>query len=67
MKKIITAVALLFLVNGTIAAQDSAIVPTKISRADIGGDIFSRETMIETTHEDGPMASMSLCTSSPAV
>jgi len=53
MKKIIAAVALLFLVNGAIAARDGVIVPARISRADISGDIFNREAMIETTHEDG--------------
>jgi len=53
MKKTIAAVALLLLANGTIAAQDNVIVPAKISRADISGDIFSRQSMIETTHEDG--------------
>ena len=53
MKKIIAAVVVLLLANGTLAAGDNVIVPAKISRADISGDIFSRETMIETTHEDG--------------
>jgi uncharacterized cupin superfamily protein len=53
MKKIIATVALLCLVNGPIAAQNSVIVPAKISRADVGGNIFNRESMIETTHEDG--------------
>ena len=53
MKKIIAAVALLFLVNGTSAAQDSVIVPAKVSRADISGAIFNRQSMLETTHEDG--------------
>jgi uncharacterized cupin superfamily protein len=53
MKKIIAAAVLLFLANGTTAAQESVIVPAKISRADISGDIFTRDSMIETTHEDG--------------
>ena len=53
MKKIIAAVVALLLANGTLAAPDSVIVPAKINRADISGDIFSHETMIETTHEDG--------------
>ena len=53
MKIFITAVVLIFLANGTIASEGNVIVPAKISRADIGGDIFNRQSMIETTHADG--------------
>jgi uncharacterized cupin superfamily protein len=56
MKKIITAVALVLLANGTLAAEGNIIVPAKISRADVSGDIFNRQSMIETTHEDGHTA-----------
>ena len=53
MNKLILTLALLVLTNGPFAAESETIVPAKISRADIGGDIFNRETMTKTTHEDG--------------
>jgi len=53
MNKLIVTLALLVLANGPFAAENETIVPAKINRADISGDIFNRETMIKTTHEDG--------------
>ncbi|MEP6388782.1 MAG: cupin domain-containing protein [Halioglobus sp.] len=53
MNKLMLTLALLVLANGSFAAENDTIVPAKINRADISGDIFKHETMIKTTHEDG--------------
>ena len=53
MNKLMLTLALLALASGSFAAENDTVVPAKINRADISGDIFNRETMIKTTHEDG--------------
>ena len=43
--------ALLWLLPAIGFAEESAIHPAKMNRADIGGEIFSRPDMSKTTHE----------------
>ena len=53
MKKLISALGFLTFTVGAFAADQTAVLPAKMSAADIGGAIFEREDMTEQTHEDG--------------
>lgn len=55
MKKLIYAIACTaFAASVLIAAQHGDVArPAKMSKADIGGEIFTRPDMLETVHEDG--------------
>ena len=57
MKNLVASIFLgaLAMVAAPAAAADeqAAVVPAKISKAELAGSLFEREDMIETTHEDG--------------
>ncbi|WP_082989766.1 cupin domain-containing protein [Woeseia oceani] len=54
MKKTLTLVAGVILAAGTlVAANNDVVLPAKMSKADIAGDIFKRPDMIEKKHDDG--------------
>ena len=52
--RILRTIIVLPLVGVAVTASaGDAVLPQKISKAEIAGDIFSRPEMIATTHEDG--------------
>lgn len=54
MKKLLVPAIIFALAAVAISAQhEKAVVPAKISKADLSGTIFERDDMIETRHEDG--------------
>ena len=53
MKKTMLMLVLLAFTGSTLAADDPVITPAKISLEEVNGDIFMRESMSKTTHEDG--------------
>jgi uncharacterized cupin superfamily protein len=54
MKKLLVPIIIFAATAVAISAQhDKAVVPAKISKADLAGKIFERDDMIETTHGDG--------------
>lgn len=57
MKKILITVCITLLASIAIASDKEAktetVLPAKMSKSDISGDIFSRSDMQETKHEDG--------------
>ena len=55
MKKILTTVCIAILVAAAAIAahHEGAIVPAKISKADLSGTIFERDDMLKTEHDDG--------------
>lgn len=55
-RKIATIVVAVFFALSIAAvalSQNGAVKPAKISRADIGGDIFDRPDMLRTEHDNG--------------
>ena len=55
MRKIVVTMMILALaaVVAFAAQHEEAVVPAKISRADVSGGIFKREDMLRTEHENG--------------
>lgn len=54
MNKLLVPIIIFAATAVAISAQhDKAVVPAKISKADLAGKIFERDDMIETTHGDG--------------
>jgi len=54
MKKALTLIVGVVLVAGTlVAANKEPVLPAKMSKADIAGDIFQRPDMIEKKYDDG--------------
>lgn len=48
-----TMIVLPLIAIATAATAGEVVLPEKISKAEIAGDIFSRPEMIATTHDDG--------------
>lgn len=57
MKKIIFTVCIALLAAVAIASDNEAkkesVLPAKLNKADISGEVFKRPDMLETTHDDG--------------
>ena len=55
MRKIVVTLMILALaaVVAFAAQHEEAVVPAKISRADVSGSIFKRDDMLRTEHENG--------------
>jgi len=54
MKKLLVSVMILGAAAIAVSSQhDNAVIPAKISKADLSGKIFDRDDMIRTEHESG--------------
>jgi uncharacterized cupin superfamily protein len=53
MKKTFVFTCLLFAASVLFATNHDAVKPAKISKSDMGGDIFERPDVIRTIHDDG--------------
>lgn len=54
MKKLIMCISILAAAAvATSAHHDTAVTPAKMSKADISGEIFDRESMLRTEHDSG--------------
>lgn len=53
MRRVVITVIILAAAAAIYAQHDKTVLPAKISAADIGGDIFKRDDMSRTEHENG--------------
>jgi uncharacterized cupin superfamily protein len=53
MKQLTAVIAALALSTTALADNHGAVQPAEMSKADVAGEIFDRDDMIETTHDDG--------------
>ena len=53
MKYLIVIAALLALSYPTLADNRAPMLPAELSKADIAGEIFERDDMLKTTHDNG--------------